>query len=464
MHTIFLVDWALFLGRFHPILVHLPIGFLLLAIIMEWWPGKSPSRSSISLAWTLGAGSAAAAAFCGWLLASDGEYGGDALFWHRWLGVSVTVMSLLGVWLARSNRKVNRWYGLAVAGLLMLAGHQGGNLTHGEAYLWAHAPSFVQGLVGHDGEGEEQVDFSEMAMDSIPVYATFIQPLLEKKCVQCHNADKQNGGLRMDEPAHLFLGGESGELIADDPTESLWIKRVTLPRDNEKAMPPQGAPVSYVDVELLSWWMESGADTLAVLDPEEMPEKLKALLLRDYQLDLSPKTFVETLKVNPLTQEEWDQLAGTAWQLNLLAADNGALDVKVKPGQTVGPQELDQLLSIAGNQVVWLSLEKQQLSGEYAKLKGFTNLNRLKLNNGDVSDPDLGIFAEMPYLESLNLYGTQITDEGVRQLMGATSLRRLYLWQTETSEEAVAALQEKRPDMTINTGFRFAESEDQKSK
>lgn len=28
-------DWAAFIGRFHPVLVHLPIGFLILAGLLE---------------------------------------------------------------------------------------------------------------------------------------------------------------------------------------------------------------------------------------------------------------------------------------------------------------------------------------------------------------------------------------------------------------------------------------------
>ena len=46
-------DLGLFFGRLHPLIVHLPIGFLLLAAVLEWWPGEK-ARPAIQTAWFLG--------------------------------------------------------------------------------------------------------------------------------------------------------------------------------------------------------------------------------------------------------------------------------------------------------------------------------------------------------------------------------------------------------------------------
>jgi hypothetical protein len=44
-----------------------------------------------------------------------------------------------------------------------------------------------------------------------PSYVREIQPLLAERCVKCHGAEKQKGGLRLDHRAVAFRGGDSGE-------------------------------------------------------------------------------------------------------------------------------------------------------------------------------------------------------------------------------------------------------------
>ena len=65
------LEFSTFLGRFHPLFVHLPIGFLLLAILLEWYEKRRKTKHTTPLiahAWLLGGVSALAAAFCGWWL------------------------------------------------------------------------------------------------------------------------------------------------------------------------------------------------------------------------------------------------------------------------------------------------------------------------------------------------------------------------------------------------------------
>jgi hypothetical protein len=55
-------------------------------------------------------------------------------------------------------------------------------------------------------------------------------------------------------------------------------------------------------------------------------------------------------------------------------------------------------------------------------------------------------------LESINLYGTKVTDAGVSRLSTLPNLKRLYLWQTAVTPAAVKTLKEKLPDCEIITG------------
>ena len=288
-------NYALFFGRFHPLVVHLPIGFLLLAVLLEFWPGER-ARSATRVAWWLGAASAVGAAGAGWLLASDGGYGGDTLFWHRWAGVAVAVLAVGGCFVNVRGGMLAKGYGVLTAVALTLAGHQGGNLTHGEEYLFQYAPPVVQRVAGHAPDSAATVDWSTVNTDSINIYANFLRPVINDKCVRCHNSEKQNGGLRMDSLHYLREGGESGALyVAGDPLGSRWVNRATLPERNVKAMPPQGERMSFAEIRLLEYWIEKGGDTAAHFVISEVPDDIKALLLRDHGLDLRPRLFVETL-------------------------------------------------------------------------------------------------------------------------------------------------------------------------
>ncbi|MGN6495390.1 MAG: c-type cytochrome domain-containing protein, partial [Agriterribacter sp.] len=69
-----------FLGRFHPVLVHLPIGILLLGVLMHWLSRKEQFqnlRPAIGITLLLGALGAILSCISGWLLAEGGEYEGD---------------------------------------------------------------------------------------------------------------------------------------------------------------------------------------------------------------------------------------------------------------------------------------------------------------------------------------------------------------------------------------------------
>ena len=52
----------------------------------------------------------------------------------------------------------------------------------------------------------------------------------------------------------------------------------------------------------------------------------------------------------------------------------------------------------------------------------------------------------MEKLESLNLYGTAVSDAGLPSLRGLKSLERLYLWDTAATAAGVLKLRESLPD------------------
>jgi uncharacterized membrane protein len=137
-----------FLGRLHPLLVHFPIGLLLVALLFELidWKRKSTGlRDATKILTWVGAGSAVFAVTFGLLLASAEDASGTSLEIHRWAGIATMT-------LASSRRflcvpiTVSIYRGLLLVTVfgVSLAGHYGAMLTHGDDYLTSVLPSSVR--------------------------------------------------------------------------------------------------------------------------------------------------------------------------------------------------------------------------------------------------------------------------------------------------------------------------------
>lgn len=463
--TLFLqTDWTLFIGRFHPLVVHLPIGFLLLAGILELVNRKQQKSgwdSAISLSLIVGAISGFVAAFCGWMLAADGGYEAGTLGWHRWLGIGTSVLAVLA-WLMKSQRlSLNPKYFAGVLGATLLGltitGHLGGNLTHGEGYLYQHAPGFVQTLMGHTPDSLDNRQFA--SPDSIIVYADLIQPVLQKKCMSCHGDTKSQGGLNMSSYSLLEEGGEHGSVIEPEaPLSSEIVRRVTIDPSSVKYMPTKGTPLTFTEISLLSWWIEIGADSSQRLTEVEVPESIKALLLRDYKLDTRPRPYVEIANTKPLAASAKNTLEEAGFSVQMLAANSNFVEIGPKVVRSEISSEQVQGLLEAKDQITWVNFGEAGLTDADLEVLGqLPQLTRLRLEKNKITDAGVAHLKGLTHLESLNLYGTEVTDASVNLIAALPALKKVYLWQTQVSQEGVEILRSKRPDLMIDTGFQFAQ-------
>ncbi|MEC7232788.1 MAG: hypothetical protein VXW31_07615, partial [Planctomycetota bacterium] len=148
-------DWFEFLGRLHPLLLHLPIGLFAGLVLMEllsWWsPAAVAARRTLCVAFGLSAG---LTAFTGWRLGSGEGYSGALLDDHRRLGLATcAAAALLGFFevLGSISSRVEalRRLALVVCGaLIILTGHHGGMITHGQRFLSEKAPPWLAPFVG----------------------------------------------------------------------------------------------------------------------------------------------------------------------------------------------------------------------------------------------------------------------------------------------------------------------------
>jgi uncharacterized membrane protein/mono/diheme cytochrome c family protein len=270
-HKIF--RWRSFLAPFHSVILHFPIGFLTAAFILEAYrfvrPSKEVRRIILFIVW-LGLISGIASAGLGLLRATSGDYESHALHLHRFFGVSVPVLTLFTLVLqhfAYRDESLRGWnFGYrslltSTILLVMVAGHYGGNLTHGSHYLTENAPEFVRDLLDDEPASTSPVSSAELD-EKQKFYVEKVQPILAAKCVGCHGPEKQKGGFRLDIPELALKGGKSGKpaIVPGDPTESQLIRRILLPQQNDDAMPPEGKQSLGMDeVATILDWIKAGA-------------------------------------------------------------------------------------------------------------------------------------------------------------------------------------------------------------
>ncbi|HMF16731.1 MAG TPA: c-type cytochrome domain-containing protein, partial [Gemmataceae bacterium] len=90
-------------------------------------------------------------------------------------------------------------------------------------------------------------------------YLKEIKPLLREKCFACHGGLDQKAKLRLDTAKLMIKGGKRGPAIQPgSPERSLLIERITAKYETER-MPPEGPPLSAVQIAKLKAWIAQGA-------------------------------------------------------------------------------------------------------------------------------------------------------------------------------------------------------------
>jgi len=265
------------IGRFHPVLVHLPIGILLLACFFQWLtlkPRFAFLQPAIPVMLFWGMLGAVGACISGYMLSLSGDYDVELVGRHQWMGIFTAILSLVLYLLYQFsiNERIARGVSFGIIVLITITGHLGGSLTHGSGYL-------AEGL--HSG------DEGGAALKPIPniqeaaLYADVVQPLFQARCYNCHGPNKQKGKLRLDKPESILKGGKDGKAIEPGKAdESKMIERLQLPPEDEDHMPPKEKPqLTRGEISLLHWWINTGADFNKKVKDLPQTNEIKPILL-----------------------------------------------------------------------------------------------------------------------------------------------------------------------------------------
>lgn len=497
-------DIVRFIGHFHPVLLHLPIGVFMLIILQELGAifGKRHHESVANTAMFplfFGAASSIVAVIAGFLLyqGHGDDYTGNAIAErHLWGGlifaVAAVLTFILKAWTVASagNPAFYRLLLFASVSIMGFASHDGASLTHGEDYLTKYAPDPIRSLLGlktktftksstssevpnvapdtttGKGPGEGSAPVAAAAGTEGSVYDTIIHPMFERRCVQCHKPGKAKGKFRMDSYEMLVKGGKEGAgLVPGKVTESNILIRMELPEDDEERMPPEGKKgLEAHELAVVKWWIENGADPTKTLKNFTVPGPIQESISK-----LVPAGASSAAEQGAAEGE--DAHAPASKQDEALKAAVADIS-KEFPGALSFESQQSQLLtftavSLRGNlddagfkklegvtpQFVTVDLSATKVTDQaVAQLESAKSLRLVRLAETSITDAAIDTLLKLPTLESINLYGTKVTDAGASKLSGLTNLKHLYLWKTAVTPEAIKALQEKLPSCEIVVG------------
>jgi uncharacterized membrane protein len=411
------------LGKLHPLLVHLPIGFLFLHFVLGFltrWDRYAAAKIILPISLLLGSLTAALTCITGWFLAQSGDYDNIPLSRHQYLGIAVAVFSF-ALWLFKKQDSLLAIFVLAL--LLTAAGHFGGTLTHGENYLFNKSSSQKSlDIVSKDsfGEAGQKPKPNIENIQKARVYNDLVEPILKQNCYACHSAAKQKGKLRLDEPAAILRGGENGAtIIAGNADESLLIKRLLLDLNHDDHMPPKGKPQpSADDITLLKWWITEGGHFDKRVEDLEQTAEITPLLAR-YQNGTTlnmpiDNAFLPIGNVASAPESLLDSLRKAGITLVSILPNSPFLSVSFigKPDAT--DKDIAALKPIA-SQIAWLKLSGTAITDAALETVGqMPHLTRLFLNDTPISDSGLGHLAFLRQLHYLNLVGTRISVKALR--------------------------------------------------
>ena len=309
-----------------------------------------------------------------------------------------------------------------------MTGHYGATLTHGDGFI-------LQPIA-------QKINTRPVTMDEAIVYADVIQPILERKCVTCHNENKLKGELLLTDSVGLLAGGKTGPLFIPGNSEvSLMMQRIHLPIDQEKHMPPEGnAQLTSSEITLLSLWInqEIGFHKKLIDLPEDDSIRVMAAAF------FTPVTDSSSIYDFPAADEQLITKLNTEDRnISRVSKRSPALEVSIYRRDGYGVKQLEELGDIR-EQIVTLKLNKLPVRDEDLKTIGrFVNLRRLELNFSDITDAGLRELTVLKQLKTLSISGTKITYKGLTEAMPAFSkLRTVTLWNTALSAQDFSGLRQ----------------------
>jgi uncharacterized membrane protein len=454
-----MIDILSLFGRFHPLLVHLPIGILVLAFLFECLAVRERYKAlgkAVRPALLWGALFAIFTAISGYLLRQEGGYDEALADRHQIFGILTAVLAVAAYvlrprvkyWVDPGRKRIARVALLVPLILcLTLAGHWGGSLTHGEDYLFA-ALSLDSSTPRDPSEKIRMITDVNQAV----FYKDVVQPILEARCYDCHSSSRQKGDLRLDGQEFIMKGGKDGPILRQGPADSSALyKRLILPLEHDDHMPPNEKPQpSSSEIALIQYWIEGHASFDKPVSEFANDEKIAAIV-KAMQVP-SQESWIPKNSVSAASERVIERLRSAGIEALPLAEDSNYLMVSFTGKKSITDDQIKALEDIR-EQLVWLNFSHSSISDQQLPLIArLTNLRVLYLNYTSVTDEGLSQLSALKELRWLSVVGTKVSDVSTKTISQFENLSDLYLYQSAITKVGINAILSAKKELHIDTG------------
>lgn len=438
-------QWLQVLGRMHPLLLHFPIVLLLLASLLEFFRFQSENTKTLfyqllsSYVFVAGILFTGITVLMGLILSIEEGYEGETLDYHKWFALGTLLLASI-----LFKLRDFKWYSVLHARIgsiililsLVIAGHFGAVLTHGENFVL------------------EPINQTEIVpLEQAKVYDHVIQPIFQEKCVSCHSDQKLKGNLKLTDEKSILKGGKSGKfIVAGFPNLSLLLQRVHLPSGDKKHMPPSGKPqLTEQEMQILYLWIKDQASFTKKVTDLKPTDSLRILTAARFQPAESTEEEFEFDHADDKTIQKLNTFYRV---VGPVSQGSAALNVSFFGKSGFNTKSIDELSPIE-DQIIVLSLSKMPVKdSDLKKIAKFTSIRNLDLNFTDITGVGLKELMSLKALRTLSLSGTAITFQQLKPLLALKNLDELTIWNTKLSENELNQLNKLNQRVRIISGFK----------
>jgi uncharacterized membrane protein len=420
-------DWLQFVGRFHPALLHLPIGLIVLVPVLEIaGSGRPALRDAAAFVLRAAVAVSLPTLILGYMLAYGAGDTGTTVNRHMWGGIALCICLMLCILLRPTWAEGGQQWiypSLLIATLLILTwtGHEGGSITHGGDYLTRYMPRGLRKFLPAPSP-------DEVSSDSF--YAQRISPVLEAKCVVCHGSGTEKGGLRLDSYGNTMRGGKDGAVVvAGKPEASMLLARVTLMPGDLHFMPAEGrTPLTADEISWIRGWIKAGATPAS--------SGTAGTAMADNHAEPPSPPVGDYSQLMPEIVRMQHELGPKLVPVSAKASD-GLILRTVDVASTFGDAQLAQFQKFAPY-IVEAELARTAITdASLDTLRTFTHLRALHLEGTSITGANIAKLSSLTELNYLNLSGTKVSAQSVAPLRSMPHLH-LYLFNTPAQPDDTA--------------------------
>ncbi len=424
------------IGRLHPMVVHLPIGFIITGLLLQWIDRKQGTlKPVIAKVFLWGFIAAIVASISGYLLYLNEGYGFNTIKFHLWAGIATALFSGLMYYRIKApttveflSRIPTSLFSYSLLFLISITGHLGGSITHGSDYLVEPLPTAIKTALGIAPKNYELPRLEEALWEESDLYAQVVQPILNNRCLSCHNPKKSKGDLHLNNPEGILNGGENGEVIkSHDIKNSPLYARLVLPIDHEDHMPPkEKSQLSKEEIEVIKAWIETGPSFDKTIGELKLPKSLfTAFFPKDRATDYPE------LEVAAIPTDTIRLIRSYGFHIEPISASSNLIRVSCINKPDFIDADL-KLLSSLSKQLVNLDVSNTQVTDAiFESLTKFPNLTVLKLNHTQITGENIDKLQSLDYLKTLHLTHTNFSGKHLSSLNSFKALKSVFLYNSK---------------------------------